>query len=64
MKNEEKFPGLRAYKGNYIIQRLGAVKDMAGAIDLEHNIDQMNIKLLKSLQKELIEIHRFTKNNL
>lgn len=64
MKKDEKFPALKDYKTNYLIQRIGAVKDTAGAMDLINNPDAMNEKLLKSLQKELIEIHRFAKNNL
>lgn len=64
MKKDEKFPGLRAYKNNYLAQRIGAAKDTAGAMDLINNPDAMNEKLLKSLQKELAEIHRFAKNNL
>jgi hypothetical protein len=64
MKNDEKFKGLRNYKSNYLIQRIAAVKDTARAMDLIHNPDTMNDRLLKALQKELIEIYRFAKTNL
>lgn len=63
MKKDEKFQGLKDYKTNYLIQRIGAIKDTAAAMDLIQNPDAMNEKLLKSLQKELVEIHRFAKNN-
>ncbi|MCC6700566.1 MAG: hypothetical protein IT221_03535 [Fluviicola sp.] len=61
MKNDEKFPGLNEYKTNYLIQRIGAIKDTAGIIDLKNNSDVMNKKLLKALQKELNEIFKFAK---
>lgn len=64
MNSDEKFPCLKHYKANYLLQRIGAVKETAGAMDLINNPDAMNEKLLKTLQKELIEIHRFAKNNL
>lgn len=63
MKKEEKFPGLRTYKNNYVTQRIGAAKDTANAIDLTVLNDAVNIKLLKQLKKELNEIHRFGKAN-
>lgn len=62
MKKDEKFPGLKEYKTNYLIQRIGAIKDTAAAMDLQNNPDMLNAKLLKSLQKELNEIYRFTKS--
>lgn len=61
MKNDEKFPGLKEYKNNYLIQRIGAIKDTAEIIDLNNNSDVMNEKLLKTLQKELNEIFKFAK---
>ena len=61
MKKDEKFPGLKEYKTNYLIQRIGAVKDTAAAMDLQNNPDILNEKLLKSLQKELNEIFKFAR---
>lgn len=63
MKKEEKFPFLLEYKTNYLTQRIGAVSDTANAIDLTALNDAVNIKLLKQLNKELSEIHRFSKSN-
>jgi len=61
MKKDEKFPGLRAYKNNYLAQRIGAAKDTANAIDLINNSDTINQNLVKTLKKELSEIFKFAK---
>lgn len=61
MKKNEKFPRLTNYKLNYITQRIGAIKDTAGIIDLKNNSDVINEKLLKTLQKELNEIFKFVR---
>jgi len=62
MKKDEKFPGLTSYKLNYLTQRLGAIKEAAGAVDLKNDSDMINEKLVKSLQKELNEVFRFAKS--
>lgn len=64
MKKEEKFPFLREYKINYIIQRIGAINDTAKVIELTSIDHNLNIKLVKQIKKELNEVHRFLKSNL
>lgn len=45
-------------KANYPIQRMGAVKVTAGAMDLIHNPDAMNEKRLKLIQKEISKVFK------